>query len=65
MSYSLATNPESIVPIKQLKKYVSGIEENFKDFSSAKEYVKNSIPKDKCIAIVGAGPSWFKCCIRS
>ncbi len=48
---------ESIVPIKQLKKYVSGIDENFRDFSSVKEYVENSIPKNKCVAIVGAGPA--------
>jgi indolepyruvate ferredoxin oxidoreductase, alpha subunit len=50
-------SPESIVPIKQLKKYVSGIEENFRDFSNAKERVGNSAPKGKSVAIVGAGPA--------
>ena len=50
-------SPESIVPIKQLKKYVSGIEANFRDFTNAKERVRHSAPKGKSVAVVGAGPA--------
>jgi len=49
--------PDSIVPIKQLKKYVSGIDENFKDFSTTLDQIKNTGKKDKHIAIIGAGPA--------
>ena len=45
------------VPIKQLKKYVSGIDEFFKDFSSIIERVSKVPKKGKHIAIIGAGPA--------
>ncbi|MCP4456417.1 MAG: FAD-dependent oxidoreductase [Cytophagales bacterium] len=45
------------VPIKQLKKFVSGIEENFKDFSSSYSQVENAEKKDKHVAVIGAGPA--------
>jgi len=48
---------DSIVPIKQLKKYVAGIDENFKDFSAVIDRIKNSKKKNNHIAIVGAGPA--------
>ncbi|MDO8366665.1 MAG: FAD-dependent oxidoreductase [Saprospiraceae bacterium] len=48
---------ESIVPIRQLKKYVSGIESNFSNFSAAQAQVRNAAPKNKSVAIVGAGPA--------
>lgn len=48
---------ESTFPIKQLKKFVSGIEENFKDFSSAFEQIEKANKKNKNIAIIGAGPA--------
>lgn len=47
----------STIPIKQLKKFVSGIDENFKDFSSALDQKEKAIKKDKHIVIVGAGPA--------
>ncbi|MFH1321358.1 MAG: FAD-dependent oxidoreductase [Bacteroidota bacterium] len=46
-----------VVPVKQLKKFVSSIDENFYDFSALKERVKSSEKKNKDIAIVGAGPA--------
>ncbi|MCP3931283.1 MAG: FAD-dependent oxidoreductase [Bacteroidetes bacterium] len=48
---------ESTVPIKQLKKFVSGIDENFKDFSSTFERIEKTARKNRHIAIVGAGPA--------
>ncbi len=49
--------PESTVPIKQLKKYVSAMDDNFKDFSAAKGRVASAEKKGKHIGIVGAGPA--------
>ncbi|HAW52468.1 MAG TPA: hypothetical protein DCX54_09115, partial [Flavobacteriales bacterium] len=48
---------DSIVPIKYLKKYVAGIDENFNDFTAIIERIKNSEKKNMHIAIVGAGPA--------
>ncbi len=48
---------EDTVPIKQLKKYVSGIEENFIDFSAPRKRIEKAKIKGKNIAIVGAGPA--------
>lgn len=45
------------IPIKSLKKYVSGIESNFLDFSGPISRAKNAEKKNKKIAIVGAGPA--------
>ncbi len=45
------------IPIKQLKKFVSGIDENFTDFTSVFNQIDKSPQKDKHIAIVGAGPA--------
>ncbi|PCJ27877.1 MAG: hypothetical protein COA97_02780 [Flavobacteriales bacterium] len=55
----LFSNHESdaTIPIKQLKKFVSGIDENFKDFSSALNQIEAATKKDKHIAIIGAGPA--------
>lgn len=47
----------STIPIKQLKKFVSGIDENFEDFSSALNQIEAATKKDKHIAIIGAGPA--------
>ncbi len=51
------SSKEETVPIKQLKKYVSGIDEFFKDFSSIIERVSKVPKKSKHIAIIGAGPA--------
>jgi indolepyruvate ferredoxin oxidoreductase, alpha subunit len=51
------TNANGTIPIKELKKFVSGIEENFKDFSIPKLKVKSAQPKAKNIAVIGAGPA--------
>ena len=51
------SSEEKTVPIKQLKKYVSGIDEFFKDFSSIIERVSKVSKKDKHVAIIGAGPA--------
>ncbi len=48
---------ESTVPIKQLKKFVSGIDENFKDFSSTFQRIVNTPKINKNVAIIGAGPA--------
>lgn len=48
---------ESTLPVKQLKKFVSGIEENFKDFSPAFQRIEETDKKNKSIAIIGAGPA--------
>jgi NADPH-dependent glutamate synthase beta subunit-like oxidoreductase/NAD-dependent dihydropyrimidine dehydrogenase PreA subunit len=45
------------VPIKKLKHLVSGIDENFRDFSVPKARVKNASKKNKKVGIVGAGPA--------
>ena len=47
----------STIPIKQLKKFVSGIDENFEDFSSTFNQIEKATKKDKHIAIIGAGPA--------
>ncbi len=47
----------STTPIKQLKKFVSGIDENFEDFSSAFNQMEQATKKDKHIAVIGAGPA--------
>jgi indolepyruvate ferredoxin oxidoreductase, alpha subunit len=48
---------DSTIPIKQLKKYVAEIDENFKDFSGLIHRIKDLDKKEKHIAIVGAGPA--------
>jgi indolepyruvate ferredoxin oxidoreductase, alpha subunit len=48
---------ESTIPIKQLKKFISGIDENFKDFSQILNKIENVPKKNKNIAIIGAGPA--------
>ena len=47
----------STIPIKQLKKFVSGIDENFEDFSAALNQIAQAEKKNKHIAVVGAGPA--------
>ena len=48
---------DSTIPIKQLKKFVSNIDENFEDFTTTFLQVENATKKDKNIAIIGAGPA--------
>ena len=45
------------VPIKKLKQFVAGIDQNFTDFSVQKKRTASSIKKNKNIAVVGAGPA--------
>jgi len=52
-----SASAEETIPIKQLKKYVAGIEENFIDFSGPLQRIKNAKAKEKSVAIVGAGPA--------
>lgn len=46
-----------VAPIRQLKSYVSSIEENFMDFDPIKNRIKEAEKKEATIAIVGAGPA--------
>lgn len=48
---------ENTVPIKALKKYVSGIDANFNDFSRAETRTKNAFKKGNSVGIVGGGPA--------
>ncbi len=45
------------VPIRQLKQFVSDIEENSRDFTIQKRRISNVEPKQQRIAVVGAGPA--------
>jgi indolepyruvate ferredoxin oxidoreductase alpha subunit len=45
------------IPIKQLKHFVSGIDENFNDFSLPQKRTAAATRKNKSVAIVGAGPA--------
>jgi len=45
------------IPIKELKKFVSGIDENFKDLSGIIEKIEATEKKNKHIAVVGGGPA--------
>ncbi len=53
----LFSKENNIVPIKKLKHFVSAIEENFNDFSAPIKRAKDSVKKNKTIAIIGAGPA--------
>ncbi len=46
-----------VVPIKQLKKYVTSMEEHTMDFTNALSRAKEAEQKGKKVAIVGAGPA--------
>jgi len=48
---------DKTAPIKALKKFVSGIDENFKNFSQILERIATAPKKGRHIAIVGAGPA--------
>ncbi|MDP8238584.1 MAG: FAD-dependent oxidoreductase [Candidatus Hatepunaea meridiana] len=48
---------QAVVPIKKLKQFVAGIEENFDDFSIQKKLTASAEKKNKNVAIVGAGPA--------
>lgn len=48
---------EDSVPIKMLKNYVSGISENFNDFSRQVSRAVNAVKKNKKVAVIGAGPA--------
>ncbi|MBK8925490.1 MAG: FAD-dependent oxidoreductase [Crocinitomicaceae bacterium] len=52
--FSGQANP---VPIKYLKKVVSGIDEIFDDFSAPIKRVENAKQKNKKVAVVGSGPA--------
>jgi NADPH-dependent glutamate synthase beta subunit-like oxidoreductase/pyruvate/2-oxoacid:ferredoxin oxidoreductase beta subunit/ferredoxin len=45
------------IPIRDLKKFVSGIEDNFNDFSRQISRATHAIKKGKTVAVVGAGPA--------
>lgn len=53
----LFSDKNNFIPIKLLKKSVSAIDENFYDFSSPIQRVKNAEMKNKKVAIIGAGPA--------
>ena len=53
----LFSQNEKVVPIKELKKFVSSFDEYFHDFSLPKSRVENAAGKNKSIAIIGAGPA--------
>ncbi len=53
----LFSNEKNIVPIKNLKRFVSSIDENFNDFSLPIKRAKEAARKNKTVAIVGAGPA--------
>lgn len=46
-----------VVPIKELKRFVSAYDDNFRDFSVPVQRVKNAARKNLSVAIVGAGPA--------
>ncbi|MFI5221012.1 MAG: FAD-dependent oxidoreductase, partial [Bacteroidia bacterium] len=48
---------EGRIPIRQLKHFVSNIENNFKDFSKQISRAKNAAKKNKSVAVIGAGPA--------
>lgn len=53
----LFSKEKKIIPIKELKHFVSAQDDNFKDFSLPIKRAKTSKKKDKKIAVIGAGPS--------
>ena len=53
----LFSKRQNVVPIKDLKKFVSSFDEYFNDFSIPKFRIKNAAKKNKSVAIVGAGPA--------
>ncbi len=53
----LLSQDKQIVPIKKLKRFVSAVDENFFSIGDALEKMKDTKPKNKHVAIVGAGPA--------
>ncbi|TAL59761.1 MAG: FAD-binding protein, partial [Bacteroidetes bacterium] len=53
----LFSKNENVIPIKALKKFVSSFDDNLRDFSSPKLRAKNSVKKNRYVAIIGAGPA--------
>lgn len=51
-----------VVPIKQLKKYVTSMEEHTMDFANALSRATEAEPKGKKVAVVGAGPAGLSAC---
>ncbi len=45
------------VPIKRLKRFVSGIEKNFSDFSNQTARAARRAKQNKTVAVIGAGPA--------
>ncbi|MBI2265116.1 MAG: FAD-dependent oxidoreductase [Armatimonadetes bacterium] len=45
------------VPIRKLKNFTAGMEENFADFSAQKSRARTAVPKNKKVAVIGAGPA--------
>jgi len=55
--YLFRKNNLPVVPIKQLKKYIAGQDDNFEDFSYQIELAANTEKLNKSVAIIGAGPA--------
>ncbi|MBT7789596.1 MAG: FAD-dependent oxidoreductase [Calditrichaeota bacterium] len=55
--YLFRKSDQPVVPIRQLKKYIAGLDDNFDDFSAQKKQIENADKKDKNIAVIGAGPA--------
>jgi len=53
----LFSTQNNVVPIKKLKKLVSSIDENFRDFSMPIKRALNAVKKNKSVAVIGAGPA--------
>jgi len=53
----LFSSNEHIIPIKELKKFVSKNPNNFHDFSIAKKQIETVEKKNKKVAIIGGGPA--------
>ncbi|NUM31497.1 MAG: FAD-dependent oxidoreductase [Bacteroidetes bacterium] len=53
----LFSEKNNFIPIKLLKKSVSAIDDNFYDFTEPIKRAKNAQSKNKCVAIIGAGPA--------
>lgn len=55
--YLFIENGQPVVPIKKLKQYIAGIEDNFEDFTPQIEQAAKVQKNGKSVAIIGAGPA--------
>jgi NADPH-dependent glutamate synthase beta subunit-like oxidoreductase/ferredoxin len=53
----LFSERNEVVPIKALKKFVSGHHDNFRDFSLPLSRAQNAVKQNKTVAVIGAGPA--------